>query len=135
MSLGSCDVLRCTTPAVHTMRLGADDATAVEWAVCHRHQRQIHAGVPVRWDADPTEGTPGALVLGTDVEPAGLTITEVIAVEEHGLVVAPEGSPAVTLILEKLNSDLSREEVRITLSHEVMDQLASIFEVQWRRRP
>ena len=135
MSPTSCGVARCTNPATDRIRFGPDAATHFEGVVCADHKTQIDAGAPVRWERDPTGGSPGALVMGTELEGAGLTVTEVIAVEEHGLVLARDSGPVVTLVLEKLNADASREELRLTMSYEVMDQLGSIFEVYWRRRP
>lgn len=135
MALASCEVLGCKNPAAHPIRLCPYVAPIVEGLVCEEHRARIEAGVPVRWDPDPADGTDRALVMGTDLEAAGLTITDVIALEEHGLVLAPDGSPAVTLVLEKLNTDAGREEVRLTMSYEVMDQLGSIFEAYWRRSP
>jgi hypothetical protein len=131
----TCEVLRCTEPSARAVRLGADDAPLFEGVVCEGHWARIEAGAPVRWDADPTGRTRGALIMGTDLEAAGLTIIEVVAVEEHGLVLPSDGGPAVTLVLEKLNADASREEVRLTMSSEVMDHLGSLFEAYWRRRP
>jgi hypothetical protein len=130
-----CDVLGCRNPAAHAIQVRPDDAALLEWMVCEEHRAPIEAGAPIRWDPERTDFSRGALVLGTDLPTVGLTITEVIAMEEHGLVLGPDGGPAVTLLLEKLNADGSHEDLRLTLSYEVMDQLGSVFEAYWRRRP
>jgi hypothetical protein len=127
--------LAARTRPPNAIQVRPDGAAPLAWMGCEEHRAPIEAGAPIRWDPELTDFSRGALVLGTDLPTVGLTITEVIAIEEHGLVLGPDGGQAVTLVLEKLNVDGSHEDLRLTLGYEVMDHLGSIFEAYWRRRP
>jgi hypothetical protein len=127
----ACNVLRCTAPAAHVIRLMPEDEALMEAAVCDEHKAAIDAGVPARWDPDPEEIFSGAIVMGDDLTASGLTITRLLSAERHGLVRAWDGTKAVTLVMEAMKADGTRETVRLNMSQDLLAQLVRRFPKYW----
>jgi hypothetical protein len=114
--MATCDVLRCRNDAEAGARLTPEDAIPMYARVCGEHKVRMDAGEPWRWDPDDTALTQGSILMGDDLDAREIAVTGYKGWAQHGLVMAHDGTDATTLRLEKLNSDGTREELRLIMS-------------------
>ena len=120
-------MLRCANPAEHVVRLSDEDAARLEGAICGEHQALLDAGAPALWEVDPVHMTTGSIVMGGDVAAGGLIITGLVGSEEGSFLLGPDRGGAVTVVLEKVDGDGAREEVRLTMSKRVATELGEFL--------
>jgi hypothetical protein len=129
--MATCDVLRCQNEAEAAVRLTPEDANPMHARVCGDHKARMDAGQPWRWDPDETATIEGSILMGEDLSAREITVTGYKGWEQHGLVMAHDGTDATTLLLERLNSDGTREELRLSMSDQLLDQLADDLSKLW----
>ena len=130
--MATCQVLRCSNPAVHVLRLTPPESLLAQGVVCDDHHAAIERGAPWRWEPDLAGVTQGSILMGQDLDSAGISVTRFVGTEEHGLVLAHDGTPATAFVFERLLSDGSTVELRLMLNEEVIDQLHHTF-TDWLR--
>jgi hypothetical protein len=123
-----CSVLRCSGDPAGTVPLAqpisiTGERETLSAIVCAEHKALIDAGRPWKYEPDPVEPQRGSLLMGADFDAAGIYVTDVLAVREDGYDNRPDSSSTVTAVVEKLNSDGSREPLQLFLSDALIEKL------------
>lgn len=127
-----CLVLRCGAPAggAFTMQHinNPVDPTGplLPWQapVCLRHKAMLEdEKVPWKYDPAAVSGGRGSIVMGDDFDAAGIMITDVLGSSGHADDVHPNGGHTVTVTVERLRGDGSREELKLFFCEELITKV------------
>lgn len=126
-SLALCSVLRCAGDPAGTVTLANPvgptcKQSPMQALVCAVHKAQIDSGLPYKYEPDVERGH-GSILMGDDFDAAGIMITDVVDRRDHPYDRHPDGGQTVTVVVERLNGDGSREQVQLFFSEDLINKV------------